>query len=195
VRLASSLQQSYLRLMDTALAPEASGRYSAPTDSQVCTFDERIRLRLAEPLATTSFPTMLAVSGFKVGDQVAIVGPNNVMLKPKLTIAALTTARVMFAEPFDAPTGWGDRRALQSLDLRLRLPLDTSTDAAGLISGVTITLFQPGENTVCVVANQYRDPRLEFLTIERVDACTDRVWVPAGCLVYAGQPDIEMVVE
>jgi hypothetical protein len=48
---------------------------------------------------------------------------------------------------------------------------------------------------VSVVVGTWRDPALEFLPIEEIRPCKDRIFVPEGHLICSGDHDIEMVLE
>ena len=200
VHLLVSLQQARLRLQE-----ETGGYRKAPFDlpvgSQVSTFDERIKLCLAEPVLKEEDQEQeleqLAVYGFKVGDRVAIVAADNTILKDNLDIATLSDDRITFDQPFDPPPGWERRDlAIMSPTGHLRLPLAEDGITADPGGSVTVTVrgFQPGDK-VSVVVGTWRDPALEFLPIEEIRPCKDRIFVPEGHLICSGDHDIEMVLE
>jgi len=197
LRLAGSLQQHRLHLK------KQRGRYP-PYDllvgSQVSTFDERIKLRLAEPVLAEDELSALAVYGFKVGDAVAIVSGNNEVLKENLHIAALSAGGVTFDQPFYRPETWPELETfgLMSTDGQLRLPIPEGGFIPDMgdepITDVHLQDLQPGKE-VSVVVGGRRDPALEFLPVRQVESCQDRIFVPEGHLIYSGSHDIEMVLE
>jgi hypothetical protein len=87
--LIGSLQQAHLHLSATG-----GGFRQAPFDvaigSQVSTFDERIKLLLAEPLSAGEGLARLSVYGFKAGDRVTIVAADNTAIRDNLTIATIS---------------------------------------------------------------------------------------------------------
>jgi hypothetical protein len=200
VRLLGSLQQRRL------LLSREGGAYrqitsDVPSGSQVGTFDERIKLLLAEQILPEEGQvkdlTRLVVYGFKVGDEVNIVAADNTVLVSNLTIASISGDGVMFDRSFEPSVGWAQRDALMSVDGRLRLPLlesAVSFDPEDKVVGVGLDGFAAGD-MVSVVVGGRRDPVLEFLPIEGVALCEDRLFVPEGHLVYSGRHDIEMVLE
>jgi len=214
LRLLGSLQQVRLRLGAEQKTGQAEQNYrkvpfDLPAGSQVSTFDERTRLLLAEPLperkseAGARELSSLAVRGFKVGDQAAIVRKDNRVIRDNLTIAALSYDAltfdwaVTFDWPFALPAGAGEPDALLSPDGRLRLPLAEGGIAGGgdgKVTRVTVRGFQPGDK-VSVVVGTRRDPVLEFLPVEKVEPCEERIFVPQGHLICAGDHDIEMILE
>jgi hypothetical protein len=206
VDLLGSLQQQRLRL-----AKEQQGYRKAPFDiptgSQVSTFDERIKLLLAEPVSRDEQLTGLAVSGFKVGDNVAIVAADNTVLKDDLKIASLSDDSITFHESFDPPADWDQPDnlmvpdALMSLDEHLRLPLAEDRDKFLLdetegrkVRGVKVRNVRRGDR-VSIVVRGRRDPSLELMPIERIEFRDDRIFVPEGHLIYSGSHEIEMVLE
>ncbi len=203
VRLLGSLQQYRLRL------GEKGGKYralpfEAPVDSQVSTFDERIKLLLADPLVfdegNPKLLKRLDVYGFKASDKVAVVAADNAVVAGNLAIASVSgDGGIAFEQPFEKPVAWVQRDALMSADGRLRLPLKplgegVIEDASGKVAGVKVCGFQPGDK-VSVVVGIRRHPNLEFLPVEGITLCEDRIFVPVGHLVYSGRHDIDMVLE
>lgn len=73
--------------------------YDLPSGSQVSTFDERIKLKLAEPFSQGMSLNNLPVSGFKAGDRIAIVAADNAIFREALTIAHVAVDQLDFAEP------------------------------------------------------------------------------------------------
>ncbi len=191
VQLLGSLQQRRL-VLD---AGDARAPFDVPVGSQVSTLDDRIKLRLAEPLPQGKPLAELAVYGFKAGDEVSVVAADNTIVKTELVIAGLGGDRATFEQPFEAPPDWTTRGALLSRDRGLRLLIAGETTAAtGEITGVTLTGFSPGDRA-CVVTAGLRHPDLELLPVTAVLPCAERIFVPPGHLIYAGAHDIEMVLE
>jgi hypothetical protein len=199
IRLLGSLQQARLRLQE-----EAEGYREVPFDlpvgSQVSTFDERIKLRLAEPVLKKEGQDkelrQLAIYGFNVGDRVAIVAADNAILKDNLHIASRSGDRITFDQSFEPHPDWEVRDvAIMSSDGHLRLPLaeDGFTVVPDRVT-VTVRGLKAGDK-VSVVVGTWRDPALEFLPIEEIRPCEDRIFVPEGHLVCSGDHDIEMVLE
>jgi hypothetical protein len=202
LRLLASIQQYRLHLQREDQRPYRQVPFDLPVDSHVSSFDERIKLLLAEALDSAEGESgelrCLAVYGFKVGDRVAIVKSNNSILKDNLTIASLTGDEVTFDQPFEQPGEWADRDAVMSSDGRLRLPLQASgviVDSDGKVIAVRVRGFQARDRDLCVVVGTHRDPALEFLPIAEVTACEDRIYVPEGHLITSGTHDIEMILE
>jgi hypothetical protein len=194
VRLSGSLQQVRLHL---ALGGFRQIHFDVAIGSQVSTFDERIKLLLAEPLPEGEGLTRLSVYGFKAGDRVAVVAADNTPIRDNLTISAISGSSVVFVQSFSPPTNWARRRALLSSDERVRLPLlpdGVMIDPEGRVAGVTVSGFRSGDQ-VSVVSGGYRHPELEFLPVERIEPCEDRIFVPEGHLIYSGTHDIEIALE
>lgn len=197
VRLLTSQQQCVLHL-----SPEDGDFRKIPFDipmgSRVSTFDERIRLVLAgSVLMKKSKLKRLDVYGFKAGDHVDVVSADNSVLKGGLTIASLVDDKIEFVESFDLPAAPDSPAdALLTADKRIRLPLAQNgiIKIDGRITGVTVHVLSAGDK-VSVVAGTRRDPLLEFLPVEEVNICEDRIFVPEGHLVYSGNHDIEMILE
>jgi hypothetical protein len=184
-------QRLYLK-QESALAP-----FDLPADSQVSTFDKRIKLLLADTILKGDQLSTLDVYDFKVTDKVSLVGADNVVLVDDLTIAALSGDSVTFAEPFTPRVDLTACDALLSADQRLRLPLikdGLDFDAQGTLVGVTLQGLRASDR-VSVIAYDQRDPRLELLPIKQVDVCRGMIFVPKGHLVYPGSHDIQMVLE
>lgn len=193
MRLLASLQQVRIQL-----GPKEGAYQEVPFDvsagSQVSTFDERIKLLLAEPLRAKEELRRLAVYGFKVGDHATIVAADNTVLKENLTISSLSHDSITFKEPFALPEG---ADALSSADRRLRLPLsmeNATANAGGKVTAVRVKGFEPGDK-VSLVVGSLRHPGLELLPVEGVKTLEDRIFVPEGHLIYSGGHDIEMVLE
>jgi hypothetical protein len=195
-RLIGSLQQARLYLA-AAGAEFRQAPFDVAIGSQVSTFDERIKLLLAEPLPAGEGLARLSVYGFKVGDRVTIVAADNTTIRDNLTIATISGSSVTFVQSFIPPANWARRSALLSSDERLRLPLlpdGVITDQEGRVTGVTVSGFQAGDR-VSVVSGGYRHPEREFLPVERIEPCEDRIFVPEGHLIYSGTHDIEIPLE
>jgi hypothetical protein len=189
IRLLGSLYQHYLRFQEDRGYRRAP--FTVPGGSQVSTFDERIKVLLAESLREGEELGQIPVSGFKVGDTVSVVGADNGVLVANLTIAFLAPGRIGFAHSFILPD---EADAIGSADGRLRLPLVPGASTAAPVSEVNVLGFAPGD-TVSIVSQGERHAALEFIPIEAVDVCEDRVFVPEGHLVYSGKHDIDMVLE
>jgi hypothetical protein len=179
--------------------------FDLPTGSRVTTFDERIKLVLAEPVIKKDDKNddlkSLDVYGFKVGDEVTIVADDNSVVMNNLKIASLSGDRsdyITFDTPFVPPSDWDQRDALMSSDGRLRLPLTKvgipTRDPDGKVTGLTVECFK-AEDKVSVVVGTRRDPVLEFLPVEQVESCKDRIFVPEGHTIHSGSHDIEMTLE
>jgi hypothetical protein len=195
-RLSGTLQQSRIGLRREA------GRYrqapfDVPIGAQVSTFDERSKLLLAESLRSGEDIVRVSVYGFKVGDTVAIVGADNTPVRENLTITTLSANSLTFTQSFVPPASWYRRDALLSSDGRLRLPLvpdGHTTDDQGSITGVAVYGFQAGDK-LSVVPGGIRPLELEFLPVDTVGLCEDRIFIPEGHLVFSGNHDIEMALE
>lgn len=191
--ITGSMRQQRLYLKEES----AQAPFDLPADSQVSTFDKRIKLLLADPIFKGDELSTLDVYDFKVTDRVTLVGADNAVLVDDLAIAALSGDGVTFTEPFTPRVDLTECDALLSADWRLRLPLienGLSLDAQGKVVGVTLQGLKAGDR-VSVIAYDQREPRLELLLIERVDVCQDIIFVPAGHLVYPGSHDIQMALE
>lgn len=197
--LLASLQQYRIELQNNHLIP-----FDVPEGSQVATFDERIKLVLAKRLKKDPLGKdvpdkwQLAAYGFKVGDQVIIVSSDNTIIEQNLTIAALDGDKVLFAEPFVyKEISWELRDALATEDLKIRLSLRQDAEIiedTNVILGLTLKSIEPGEK-LSIGSGGKRDQRMEFLPITKIEAETDRIFVPQGHLVYSGTHQIEMVLE
>jgi hypothetical protein len=197
VRLIGSVQQYRLRLEEE---DEGYRRvpFDLPVGCQVSSFDGRIRLRLGQPLSEGVALTHLAVYGFKAGDLVNVVAADNRLVKEDLTIVKLSGDRVSVDPPFVPPADWAERNALMSPDDMLRLPLEEDgiiTDSEDKVTGMHVRGFQAEDRDVSVVVGTRRDPALEFLSVEDVQSCHDRIFVPEGHLIHSGGHNIEMIVE
>lgn len=196
--LQASLQQYRIHLRSKLVVPA-----DVPVGSRVSSFDERIKLLLAESLsgegADTSSQSVQAVSayGFKAGDIVTIVANDNSLVERKLKIASVLGEVVMFSVPVVPPALWEQSDALMSADGQLRLPFDYGqalwNESQDKILGVRCQGFVKGDK-LCIGSGAQRDPRLEFLQIAEVGPAMDRIYVPEGHLIYSGRHDIEMVL-
>ena len=205
LRLFGSLQQYCISLKEE----ESGYRYlpfDLPAGSRVSTFDESIRVVLAKPVIRSGEKRkdengklkQLAVYGFKVGDKVTVVAADNSVIVKNLEIASICGDKndhISFVAPFDSPSGWSPGNALISSDQRLRFPLAENgiTRTGGKVSGVRVSGFKAGDS-LCIVAGTRRDPLLEFLPVDAVDLCYNRIKVPEGHLIYSGSHDIEMIL-
>jgi hypothetical protein len=195
LRLASSMQQFRLNLLKPNQEDgDPRAPFDLPVDSQVSTFDGRIKLLLAEPAVKGDPLASLAVYGLNVGAVVSVVGADNRVLKGNLRIVGLTGDAVTFDQVVTLPS---EADALLSVDQRLRLPLDQKIpkDIPVEASTVAVHGFAAGNADLCIVAGAHRDPTLEFLVVEDVLPCQDRIVVPGGHLVYSGSHHVEMALE
>jgi hypothetical protein len=196
--------QEPLMIQNEAITDYRSLSFDVPAESQVSTFDNRIKLVLAEPVLTTEdqapVPTVklkqIDIYGFKVGDQLSIVTATKQTLKENLTISDLNQQRIYFSQPFDPPVDWDLRWALQSKDKRIRLPLNSEApllNDSGRIIGLSFDIFTV-QDTLSIVIGGKRHPQLEFLPIREVSITQDRIYLPQGHLTYSGRHDIDMVL-
>lgn len=199
--LSGSLQQ-YTLYFSQEEGAYRSLPFDVARDSQVETFDERMKFLLADPLVLASEEEpqairSLTIYGFKADDSVNLVSEDNTAIKENLTLLSVTDTRIMFQTPFAPPSDWDQCHAVMSGDGRLRLPLDDSDatilDSDGNISGVIVKVFIPGD-LVCVVMGTRRDPVLEFLPVDRVSQAESRIYVPEHSLVFSGTHDIDMMI-
>ncbi len=192
IRMEGSIQQFHLDLDSTKYAP-----FEVPAESRVGTFDDRIRLALAMPLAHGKALRRVAVYGFRQGDRVRIVGPDNSVLVDNLKITSLSSEEVTFDQAFDLPSlGAAVDLAVLSLDGSLRLPVaqdGLSLGPQGLVKAKLAGL--KAGDMISIVAGTRRDPALEFIPVNSVEPCEDRIFVPEGYLVCSGSHDIEMILE
>ncbi len=196
ITLGGSIQQFYIALGQGA-GGEVIAPFNIPLESQVGTFDERIRLLLARAVSRGEAISRIAVSGFRQGDRVRIVGEDNSVLKDNLKVGSLFPGGLVFDLAFDpASLGGTSGLAVQSLDGRLRMPIAEGGLSQGTGGPVRALLEGPAPgDDISIVAGRRRDPVLEFIPVEGITPCEDRVFVPAGCLVYSGDHDIEMVLD
>jgi hypothetical protein len=203
LRLYGSLQQYYLNLIfseDSDSPPLVP--FDIPAGSQVSTFDERIKLILAEKLVAerTKGATSIGVYGLKVGDSVEIMASDGSVVAKNLKVEAVVDNLIRFAVPFDVPVEWdspNSANSVVSLDRRVRLPLTddgVQLNAEKKISAVAIQGFAATDE-VSILVEGRRDPRLEFLPILDVAYCNNRVFVPEGHVVYSGAHDVRMKLE
>lgn len=117
----SSQQQRSLQVRGSPLP------WALSAGSQVSSFDEQIKLALAEPVAEGATSTEIAVYGFAVGDEVTVVASDNspatdMMLSPPLLQRVAQVSEggfaALFAEPFEFAKV-EEFEAWQKLDLRL----------------------------------------------------------------------------
>ena len=193
LRLQASLQQYRIHLRDELEPPR-----EVPVGSRVSTFDERIRLLLAEPLRADAPVRAVSAYGFKRGDAVTVVAQDNSLVAARLGIASVLGDLIMFSAPLPRPALWEQGDALMSADGQLRLPFAREQalwdDGGEKILGVRCQGFATGDD-LCIGSGAQRDPGLEFLAIAAVEAAMDRIYVPEGHLVYSGRHDIEMVLD
>ncbi|HSB71328.1 MAG TPA: putative baseplate assembly protein [Candidatus Methylomirabilis sp.] len=194
LRVLVSMQQYRLRLLADPETGYRTAPFTVTAGSPVSTFDERIKLLLAESLLEKEPLRSIVVSGFKVGDSVNLVAADGSSLGAKLTIASLDQGTVGFEQPFLLSD---QAEALLSADGRVRLPLapELLAGAAGTeVTEVTVQGFVPGDR-VSIVSGGERHPSLEFLPVAAVERCEDRIHVPEGHLVFSGSHDIDMVLD
>jgi len=194
--------------------------WDMPAGSQVSTFDEQVKLILANPLRQGQLPSTLVVYGLNVGNPVNIVTSD-----PSQPVQRRQIARLSPADPaltancplsrthltFDRPLLFADKErfdhwknlapALISNDQRIRLPVeeyDTAIDALGRVNltGVTARGLRKGELLTMQHPERHRR-RVDFLPVQAVIPCTalQRIFVPADHLVYSGEHEIEMTLE
>ncbi len=197
IRLQCSQQQYALRIAKE----EGKYRkipYEIPAGSKVSTFDERIMLILASPVSVRdTYLKEITVYGIKAGDRIKIVSDQNRVLKENLTVGRLDNDLIRFEESFTLSNDLellAD--ALMTDDQRIRLPFAEGgmIKQGDRITGVQVHLFEAGDR-VSVVAGTRRDTVLEFLPVEQVTTCEDRIYVPEGHLIYSGSHDIKMILE
>ena len=188
LRVLGSIHQYRLRLQPDPVYRRAP--FTVPAGSPVSTFDERIKLLLAESLMDRQQLGSLVVSGFKAGDSVNLVAADGSILGGKLAIAALDQEKVGFGETFLLSD---QAEALLSADGRVRLLLAPG-QAGRETAEVTVQGFVPGDRA-SIVSGGERHPNLEFLPIASVEPCEDRIHVPEGHLVFSGSHDIDMVLD
>ncbi len=203
-----SLQGSLLQYR-IEFAAETDGHrrlaFEVPAQSQVSTFDERIKLVLAESIVATEDraegPTValrqIDVYGVKVGDRLSVVSAGNRPVKSDLIIASLAERQIFFSQAFDPPANWGLRHALLSEDGRIRLPLAAEApllNDSGRIIGLTFYTFSAGDQ-LSIVTGGKRHPALEFIPVGGLSRTADRIFIPEGHQVYSGRHDIEMVLD
>lgn len=196
--LTGSIQQ---QLITIALVPGVTILVPVRKGSQISTFDNRIRLLLAEhlePPAAGEEKWNIPVYGFKSGDRVNIVDADNTVVKKGMTITSLREGGGLM---FELPCGTGEtfpplsELALMSVDQRLRLPLAAwITDGAtnGEIIGVTVQGFQE-DDILCIASSGQHLPDL-FRIVTAVEV-HDSVAVPEGHLIWSGAHRIEMILE
>jgi hypothetical protein len=201
--LQSSLQQ-YRMVFQEEAAGFRRLPFDVPAQSQVSTFDDRIKLVVAEPVVPAGGPIpalqiplrRIDLYGFNIGDRLSVVSASNRPVKTNLTIARLEDRKIYFNQPFDEPVNWTLRDALLSGDGRIRLPLTADApelNKDGKISGLTFYSFTAGDQ-ISIVVGSKRDPKLEFIPVAAVAATDDRIFIPQGHLVYSGRHDIDMVL-
>jgi len=194
INLRGSLQQYRLYFKQSQI-----NSYFLPTDSQVGTFDERIKLLSAEAAPAGKQLDSIIVYGFKVGDLVDIIAADNTKIIQRVKIASISETGdvINFAASFAPPNGWDQREAMTSLDGRIRLLLDSTAvdNNSSSINSVSVKGFEIDMDDICIVAGEQRDSCLEFLSIARIEPCRDHIYIPVGYLVYSGNHNIEMVLE
>jgi hypothetical protein len=201
--LQGSLQQ-YRMIFQEEAAGFRSLPFEVPAESQISTFDDRIKMLVAESLpaagaqiSTRKIPIrQIDIYGFNIGDRVSVVSASNLPLKTNLIIAHLENNKIYFKPPFEEPANWALRDALLSEDGRIRLPLTGDVpefDEDGKIDSLTFYSFAAGDQISIVVGGK-RDTSLEFIPVAAVTATEDLIFIPQGHLVYSGRHDIDMVL-
>jgi hypothetical protein len=177
--------------------------FTIPVGSQVCTFDKRIRVLLADPVfLETEDLTTLGVYAFKAGDEVTIVAADNGPLLPRLAVKDVHEGTddygrwitLALDDKRDLDTARWD--ALLSADERLRLPIAGQPVIAAdrRILRIGLKKIEPHDK-VSVIVDNWRDPRLELLTVERIERREDRVFVPEGHLARSGTHEISIALD
>ncbi len=196
IRLGGSIQQFYIYLGHDGDDP-VTAPFDLPCDSEVSTFDERVRFLLERPVPEGKSVLCVTVRGFRQDNRVCIVGEDNSVLKDNLKVALLVPGGIIFDRAFD-PVSLGavNGLAVMSLDARIRMPIvegGLSQETGGLVRA-ELQGLAPGD-TISLVAGRRRDAALEFIPVKEIVPCEDRVFVPAGCLVCSGDHDIEMILD
>lgn len=202
---ASLLQQCLRAAEATMLA------WPMPAGSQVSTFDEAVKLVLANPLPAGAMSGTVVVYGFKAGDRAAMVAEDNTDLSGALQIShaqpyepsdekdELEGFTILFEKTVASPRSWAQpAMALRSCDHRVRLPIvlchfQYDTQKRLSCTGVTVHGLTAGE-PVSLVHPLYRYRRSDFVSIVAVEPCDglQRIFVPDGHLVFSGEHEIEV---
>jgi hypothetical protein len=193
-----------LQQFDVVLLPRQRIRHGAGQGSRVGSFDDRLRLVLAEPLLPPKEMTPVAGSvavalyGFRVGEMVNLVDSSNRVLLESVTVVALSGGNdaLVIRMPFHMTENFPpvDSLALISSDGSIRLPLAEWVEGEGESTFVRIDTLQPGRDTLCIVSGWQRYPELEFMKVLSVTRRRDRISIPEGHLACSGSHDIEMVL-
>lgn len=195
---ATSMQQQCLKL-----AAELSAPLDLPAGSQVSTFDERIKMILAQSLAQDQRAQQLNVYGFNSGEFVKIVAEDNSILAENQMITQLGDDGniVTFDQPTPDPTQWPQPAfAVVAMNERVRLEINQCLfvyDEKGQprLTGFGLQSFEAGDR-ISVVVQECRRQRIDFLTITAVapGAGLTRIFVPADRIVCSGVHRIQMVL-
>ena len=208
--VAASIQGSALQQRCLTLAPgQASLRFTVPAGGQVSTFDERLKLILADSMLAGSPLDKLVAYGLALDDEVMIIAADNTVLAGGLRIAELGEdgRQVVFVHAFDwPPTLTTAPGALLSLDGRVRLPIDRCLPAEqwqpgavgkGLrrLTGVILRDFSPGDRVSLVPADRHR--RQDHLLVAAVTstASLEHMFIPDDHLVCSGTHQVEIVLD
>lgn len=199
-----SLQQFHL-----GFKKEKNRFRRAPFDlasgSRAATFDESVRVLLADPVYAGSDIESITVYGFKAGDTVAVVTETQAGIIENLQISRVTPENggpdqplawdIAFAAPFEPPADWDKRAGMVSADGRIRMKMtaEERTDGEGNITSVVIRAFSPTDR-ICLVQGNIREPELGFIPLASARLSGHRVTVPEDCLVYSGTHDVDMKI-
>ena len=190
LRLESSGQQQHI-LLSEPLALD----FEARVGSQVSTFDDRVRLRLADAIESTAVPSSLSVYGFKAGDKVMLVRHTTPLLSAPLTIARVESDTIHFTEGIAPLSEKSDHLVLESLNESLRLPLQANGFILGdgrVVGVKTAGLGVDGNTRLSIVTGNLRR---DFVRFSQIEPEQDRAFVAEGQLVCSGPHRVEMVVE
>lgn len=195
---ATSMQQQCLQLATAFVAPLA-----LPAGSQVSTFDERIKVILAQSLAKDEQTEQLNVYGFNSGEAVQIVAEDSMVLADNQVIDKLDDngRQILLAAPTPDPTRWQQPAfAVMAMNGRVRLEIDQclfAYDAKGRprLMGFGLHSFDQGER-ISVVCYERPRQRVDFLTVEDVlpGVGLTRIFVPEDQIVCSGVHQIHMEV-
>lgn len=86
------------------LAPAMALAWEMPTGSQVSTFDEQLKLILAERCVQGEAPVQLPIYGFNIGDEVNLIGADWPTVKRRVAQLAATGFTLLFDRPLPFDT-------------------------------------------------------------------------------------------
>lgn len=221
VSMNSSIDQLRVYVEQPILEAERKRIKAAAAGSIISTFDDRLRMVLADPPVVDNADAQLGLPlfGFKERDRVELVNLHDDVQMDGLEIVTLDVGPdkepnngiVTLRAQLGWPAGNSLTKALQesdglrSLDGRLRLPLDEHWKARirdGLVpqpdihGNVTIQVqrLRPNTDEICIWEAGRQEP--VFVTaVNRVQRPLDRVFVPEGHLVYPGRLIVEPAVK